>query len=288
MPRLPTPPKISLPTIRSPLPIVPISPILSNIAPPRTLTGQIPPGIRDLVRYSGLVGKTARQLLGVSPSVKQGQELLGSASPRDTGGYTGGESGGTPVLRGFLSDIVSDSGRTDILFFQFNPSEVRVTHAPGWIISQVPGRSHPFIQYGGSGQRKITFTLKLAYTLNDVGNVQDNVNWIHSFLFPSSFGDTAEELITAPKPLFLYLGQILAHGDLAQSVPVIMLKADVRYHTMMRPIDLSPQFADISLEFLVLLDTSTGRPVQTGAEQRSSFGELDKFVRREIATGGIL
>lgn len=282
MPRLPTPPKIALPTLRSPLPRVPVVPILSNIAP-RTLTGKIPPGIRDLVRYAGLVGKT----FGVTDTVRQGAVKVGSSVPVDTGAYTGGEAAGTPTLRGFLSDLTLESGRADVLYFQFNPSEVRVTHAPGWIISQTPGRSHPFVQYGGSGQRKIAFTLKLAYTLNDVGNVTDNVNWIHSFLFPATFGDPNEQLITAPKPLFLYLGLILARGEAPRATPVIMLKADVRYHTMMRPADLSPQFADITFEFLVLLDTSSGRPIQTGLEQRSSYGEIDKFAREELATGGV-
>ena len=283
MPRLPTPPKIGLPTLRNPLPRVPVVPIASNIAPPRTLTGQIPSGIRDLVRYTGLVGKV---LGGESPTVNQGAVNMGFPEGRDTGGYTGGESAGTPVLRGFLSDLsFFESARADILYFQFNPSEVSVSHAPGWIISQTPGRSHPFVQYGGSGQRKVSFTLKLAYTLNDVGNVQDNVNWIHSFLFPSSFGDPNEGLISAPKSLFLYLGQILARGEEPKSVPVIMLKADVRYHTMMRPFQLEPQFADITFEFLMLLDASSGRPIQTGKEQRSSFGDHDKFVRQDIQGG---
>lgn len=279
MPRLPTPPKIGLPTLRSPLPRVPLVPILNNIAP-RTLTGKIPPGIRDLVRYSGLVGKFARNLLGVSGTVNQGAVPVGSAVRRDNSAYSGGGVGGAPIFRGFLSDVqLGNQVGADILFFQFNPSEVRVTHAPGWIVSQTPGRSHPFVQYGGSGQRKVSFTLKLAYTLNSVGNVQDNVNWLHSFLFPTSFGDPNEGLISAPKTLFLCLGQIIARGDEMRAVPVIMLKADVRYHTMMRAEQLEPQFADISLEFLMLLDPAEGRPVQIGSEQRSTFGQRDRDAR---------
>lgn len=282
MPRLPTPPKIALPTLRSPLPRVPLVPILNNIAP-RTLTGKIPPGIRDLVRFSGLVG---RQLFGASPTVNQGAVPVGGSVARDAGAYTGGGGAGTSVFRGFLADVeLGNLVGADILFFQFNPSEVRITHAPGWIISQTPGRSHPFVQYGGSGQRKVSFTLKLAYTLNHVGNVQDNVNWLHSFLFPSSFGDPNEGLISAPKSLFLCLGQIIARGDEMRAVPVIMLKADVRYHTMMRAEELEPQFADISLEFLMLLDPAEGKPVQTGSEQRSTFGQRDRDARTSIATG---
>ncbi len=283
MPRLPTPPKTGLPTIRNPLPSVPVVPILSNVAPPRTLTGQIPPGIRDLVRFSSLVGK---QFFGATPTVNQGAVSVGSAVRRDESAYTGGGSGGAPIFRGFLADVqLGDLVGADLLFFQFNPSEVRVTHAPGWIISQTPGRSHPFVQYGGSGQRKVSFTLKLAYTLNHVGNVQDNVNWLHSFLFPSSFGDPNEGLISAPKSLFLCLGQIISRGDEMRAVPVIMLKADVRYHTMMRAEELEPQFADISLEFLMLLDPAEGKPVQIGSEQRSTFGQRDKAARTSIATG---
>ncbi|KKK96716.1 hypothetical protein LCGC14_2659980 [marine sediment metagenome] len=277
MPRLPTPPRIALPTIRSPLPRVPLVPFLNKIAP-RTLTGLIPTGVRDLVRFSGLVG---RQFFGVTPTVNQGEVLVGSAVRRDESAYYGGGSGGQSITRGYLADVQLSN---DLLFFQFNPSEVRVTHAPGWIISQTPGRSHPFVQYGGSGQRKISFTLKLAYTLNHVGNVQDNVNWIHSFLFPASFGDPSEGLISAPKPLLLYLGQIIARGEEIKAVPVILLKADVRYHTMMRPEELEPQFADISLEFLALMDASEGKPIQTGLEQRSTFGQRDTDARTTLLT----
>ncbi|MCB7129844.1 MAG: hypothetical protein J3T61_09940, partial [Candidatus Brocadiales bacterium] len=233
---------------------------------------------------SGLVG---RQLFGQTPTVNQGAVPVGSAVVRDEGAYTGGGAGGARTTRGFLADIqLGNFFGSDLLFFQFNPSEVRVTHAPGWIISQTPGRSHPFVQYGGSGQRKIAFTLKLAYTLNHVGNVQDNVNWIHSFLFPSSFGDPNEGLITAPKPLFLYLGQIIARGEEIKAVPVILLKADVRYHTQMRPEELEPQFADLSLEFLVLMDAAEGKPIQTGLEQRSTFGQRDRDARTAISVAG--
>lgn len=274
MARLPNSP-LRLPTVQSfqpKFPITPLPKILGVKIPPRTLTGQIPSTVRDLVRYSGLVEGILR---GRSESVKQPPVALGSSQANDWSAYEGGGGAGGTVLRGFLK---SQAKLSDILYFQFNPSEVKISHAPGWIISPTPGRSHPFIQYGGAGARKISFQLKLAYTLNDVGNVQDNVNWLHSFLFPSSIADVGTEgFVTAPDSLYLFLGQVIARGEAAHAVPVIMLKADVRYHTIMRAETLSPQFADIDLEFFVMLDT--GYAYQKSDEQRSSFGRFDKAAR---------
>ena len=259
------PQKGTIPAIRRPQ--LPIPPGVGAIIPPRTITSFIPPRVRDIARFAALP-----EVLGVGSGPAPRNPEIDFNQFADSSAYEGKAPRG--VLRaGFLTD---QEDPNDVMRFQFNPSEVKIDHKPGWIVTQTPGRSHPFVQYGGSGQRTVSFRLQLAFTLNEVGNVADNVNWIHSFMFPKSF-DASGGVITAPAIMMLYLGQILGRQNNAQDVaPVILLDAPVRYFSIFRPENLSPQRAEIDLTFLMLL---ADPKITTSDDHRTDFGAEDRRVR---------
>ena len=231
---------IPVPFPNLPVPI-PISPI-------RTLNSFLPPQVRNFVQFTAVSSFNLAQFAAHVPSQNW------SAAP-------------PPLLadikrqtaRGFIMDANFDPGLGtghQTLKFQYNPEEVSIDIEPNYVITPMPGRSHPFVQWVGSGVHKISFSLKFWYTqqnVSGVGNVADCVNWIQSFLLPQQ--DNNGQFAIAPKTVYLYLGNTIA-TDTYRMAHALLLKAPVRYAKLWEPSTLSPRFAEMQLEFMALLQNN--------------------------------
>lgn len=186
------------------------------------------------------------------------------------------------TARGFLQDhnpntLSAQGGGAPTLFFQYNPEEVTMDQGANYIITSLPGRSHPYVQWVGGNMRKISFTLRFWFTntsWSGVGNVADCINWIQSYLLPDR--DQSNQLAIAPRTLDLYLGNTLAAVGY-NTVHVLLLSAPVRYMKLWEPTALTPRAAEMNLEFMGLLQDNQvneywfDRQTTFGAAEQSSI-----------------
>lgn len=56
------------------------------------------------------------------------------------------------ISNGFLIDTVT----REVLRFQHNPERYTYTRTPNWASSEVPGMSHPKLQYINGGAKKLS------------------------------------------------------------------------------------------------------------------------------------
>lgn len=288
-----------LPNIKNPINAIPLPSGITKVLPSRTLTGLIPPQVRNLMQFAQLARKELPADFGglesqasIAARVRSLNQIRNTqfdkyfassginpnnttATRQSTSDRTSADPTGTDPIAlgrpGWLSpyannplwmsqvdyqtnigNLITDDPRRytpdQALKFQFNPEEVNIRQSAGWIVTNLPGRSHPFVQWGGSEAQTISFTLKFAFTQNAIGDVTDCVDWIRAFTYPNL--NSTRDRAAPPTRLRLFLGRIFTFQGQPTQIPAILTKCDIKFHKLFSQVDLSPLYADLQLEFI--------------------------------------
>lgn len=84
------------------------------------------------------------------------------------------------VEKGFLVNEVTGENRQ----FQFNPVEIRDSKGTAFERVQVPGLSHPRLQFVAGESRVLSFELEFS-GVGNTRNVMDDVKWVQSLQYPN-------------------------------------------------------------------------------------------------------
>ena len=130
-------------------------------------------------------------------------------------------------VKGMIVDI--ETG--DKVEFQYNPPEISDSQGANWVEINVPGMSHPRVQFTSGGVRELSFTVEFSEE-----NVKKKVNFLQSLVYPEHAGSL---LKNAPhKALFVF-------GTLYNLV-CILRSVKARYHGNFTQ-QLEPKQASIDL-----------------------------------------
>lgn len=168
------------------------------------------------------------------------------------------------IIRGHLAVPDRGTGRT----FMFNPTEIKDNKGVNYGSLDLPGMSHPVLQYGSGGERVISFQLYLDGDRGKVArggaanldlSVEEDILFYRSLLYPVEFDVSGIRSIYPPNVLFSY-------GPLFKAVKCVVTKANVtvKYWTPQG----EPVRATIDMELKEKIDKGqTAReifPLETG------------------------
>jgi hypothetical protein len=110
----------------------------------------------------------------------------------------------------------------------FNPNKINDTKATNYGSIEVPGASHPIVQFGSGGARMINFNLWVDGDRGRFGrkqarnnsslSISDELAWYRSLEYPVSYN-------MAVSDVFPYL-VLFSFGELYQNVQCVVRKAD--------------------------------------------------------------
>jgi hypothetical protein len=185
--------------------------------------------------------------------------------------------------------------------FQYWPETLTDSRGDtGWQEKQVPGGSHPLLQWTSGGGRRFSFSVFFGRdqsTYYDTDLVsgkeedEDNVDiaagiaWLRYFTYPLYKKNSVE--VEAPSVLMLVfphsrLGSAFGAGDGEayvgrDEVFCVMTSCDVTYHAWFP--DGSPRVAEVSLEFLETIQRGGGVRFHDRRSLLSAFKDL--YVMRK-------
>ena len=147
-------------------------------------------------------------------------------------------------VRGMLIDTEVgtdvDSRIGNRLEFQWTPSEVRNSVRINWSNQEIPGRSHPIMQYSSTGQQTWSLSLLFDGDATDPTFVADRARWIKSLCYPQ-YKDRRGQLQRPPHVCLLVYGQWL-------NVKVVVTAYEATYGPLYMPDTLYPLNGKIDVE----------------------------------------
>jgi hypothetical protein len=116
----------------------------------------------------------------------------------------------TNLTKGKLSIYIPSTRQTSEEFtFQFNPSSVKVKHAPNFKFNTAPVGAKAYAQYGSSDPVEVSFELFLINVKNDNGEtVANKLNQLRKLAEPVN-----ENGYTAPPIIKVQMGETLSYLD---------------------------------------------------------------------------
>lgn len=131
-----------------------------------------------------------------------------------------------------------------------NPEELYDNKDVNIASIQVPGMSHPRLQFVGGGERVIQFTAKLFYAAYDPGtdDVMFALRWLQSLVYPEHGGTMLKR---APHKVHIDWGNLLTQTD--QTWVVRRVSA---YSYFFDPDTLLPLGVDVDLELVEYIEES--------------------------------
>jgi hypothetical protein len=189
---------------------------------------------------------------------------------------------------------IQKGGLGQELVFQYWPETFEDTYNPEYSPKQVPGGSHPLLQWTGGSSRDITFTAQFTAEVDEprsldtvtgarrnaaitsltpsdryTVDVRGALNRIRSFMLPSyggSGGLNINSLTSPPKKLYLVLEGTRIGGD-RDYILCVLRSAPITYEACF-PSGV-PRIAQVSLTFTEIV------------QHRASQGSSISFVGRE-------
>lgn len=143
---------------------------------------------------------------------------------------------------------VDDGSRLE---WEFNPEAFSDTDSTTFAKIEIPGMSHPRVQFTGGGSRTLSFVLRLHYSRNDVAA---GIRKLRSWLYGEYSGG---RLTKAPHRVMVQFGDNWA-GE-----KWVIEKVTVGYQRFDR--EGNPLLADVGVELTEYIDTSVGMQEVGGA-----------------------
>jgi|GEM_PF-206238 len=106
-----------------------------------------------------------------------------------------------PVAKGFLVNEVT----LEKLIFQFNPQEITDSRSVAFEKIQVPGLSHPVLQFTAGDGRKLSFLLEFS-AVGYNRDIMADIRWLQSLQYPQ-WGEGA--IKSAPPRVAFVFGKLL-------------------------------------------------------------------------------
>lgn len=123
-----------------------------------------------------------------------------------------------PVLKGFLINEVT----LERLFFQFNPLEIRDSRSVSFEKVQVPGLSHPFLQFTAGDGRTLSFRLEFS-AVGYNRDIMADIKWLQSLQYPQ-WGEGV--IKSAPPRVAFVFGKLLRLRGVVTSTEVTYKRWD--------------------------------------------------------------
>ncbi len=137
--------------------------------------------------------------------------------------------------------------------FMFNPPEISETKGVKVGSGEVPGASHPIIQFGAGGERNIKFELHLDGDAGRVAlggstlSVAEDIRFYQSLVYPGEYGKSGMVAVFPYLVLFTF-------GELYKGVPCLVRTADPKI-IMWTP-KLEPQVAKVNIQLTEVIEKS--------------------------------
>jgi hypothetical protein len=175
-------------------------------------------------------------------------------------------------LSGLDRKTGQESSTTPVIGFQYFPEQIQDIQSARYSERDVPGGSHPILQYLGGGSRTLSFTafftqeqnpesasnslltglltgtaeFGIPQDRNDTVDVASAIRWLRSYIAPNY---ETGGLMKAPPVAILYLPNsgIIGHDKFKDSVTCVMTQCDVTYEAFHR--NGSPRIVAVSLSF---------------------------------------
>jgi hypothetical protein len=158
---------------------------------------------------------------------------------------------GFPVPRQPTKGFFVDTVTQDRLLFQYNPESIKMQRTPKWAEVEIPGMSHPKLQWINGGNKKFTFSLDFFFGDKGVTSVKKNLDWLESLTYPDFGSDYILE--RGAHPILFNFGQFYKNVRCA----VTGFESNAFY--MFDPTSLLPLRAEVNLELTELIfDTKLG------------------------------
>ncbi|HHV62127.1 MAG TPA: hypothetical protein GXX51_05755 [Firmicutes bacterium] len=106
-----------------------------------------------------------------------------------------------PIAKGFLINEVT----LEKLIFQFNPAEITDSRTVAFEKVQVPGLSHPFLQFAAGDGRILSFVLEFS-SVGYKRDIMADIRWLQSLEYPQ-WGQGV--LKSAPPRVIFAFGKLL-------------------------------------------------------------------------------
>lgn len=145
------------------------------------------------------------------------------------------------VTKGFLVDTVTGES----LKFQYNPNQIQLTRSPSWASQEVPGMSHPRLQFVQGGDRKFSFSLDFFSDERGRKDVKRKMDWLESLTYPDWDGITNMQRGAHPV-LFNF-------GDLYKNITCVVTNFTATPQTLFDPTSLLPLRATVDIELTELI-----------------------------------
>jgi len=160
----------------------------------------------------------------------------------------------------------------DTFVFQYFPASLTESQSANYNSIEVPGGSHPIVQWINNGPRSISFQAQFAHeqitpdgstnpTSKHNVDIDAAVAWLRFFMYPHY--EKRGEILTSPPPvLYLYMGNMrLRHNSRsnASGVPVVLMDVNANYTAFHA--DGTPRLADVDFTFQEVVQ-SASRGVQ--------------------------
>ncbi len=123
-----------------------------------------------------------------------------------------------PVAKGFLVNEIT----LEKLIFQFNPVEITDSRSVAFERIQVPGLSHPVLQFTAGDGRKISFLLEFS-AVGYNRDIMADIRWLQSLQYPQ-WGEGI--LKSAPPKVAFVFGKLLRLRGVITSTQVTYKRWD--------------------------------------------------------------
>lgn len=190
-----------------------------------------------------------------------------------------------------------ESGDGKVIGFQYFPETIQDIQSARYSERDVPGGSHPIIQYLGAGSRSLSFTAFFTQENNpeknslltglltgtasfspltstesraDTVDIPSAIKWLRSYICPNY----ENGFVQAPPVAILYLPNsgIIGYDKFKDSVTCVMTQCDVTYEAFHR--NGAPRIVAVSLSFTETMQVGS-------AESGWQFQGREKFWTKE-------
>lgn len=131
-----------------------------------------------------------------------------------------------PVAKGFLINETT----LERLIFQFNPAEITDSRSVSFEKIQVPGLSHPFLQFTAGDGRTLSFLLEFS-AIGYKRDIMGDIRWLQSLQYPQ-WGEGV--LKAAPPRVTFIFGKLLRLRGVITSVQVTYRQWDPTLTKLLR------------------------------------------------------
>lgn len=145
--------------------------------------------------------------------------------------------------KGYLVDV--ETGEK--LVFQFNPEALDDTKETDYATIDVPGMSHPKVQFTSGGARSVAFTLRL-YKTDQSEQVEGQIRWLQSLQYPEY--DEDGYLVAGPHRVLFVFGTMFTGNS-----KFVVKNVKPHYTNMFTP-ELAVRYAEVSVELLECIEES--------------------------------